>query len=229
MTAHAALTLNLEGLSSLEARDLLAGHLGASRPAAEPAATADLLTYCAGLPLAISIVAAQAKAHPQFSLATLAASLADDEARLDGLDTGEPAASVRSALSWSHHALPPDAAALFLLLGLAPGPDISLPAAASLSAMAMGQARAALRELEYANLLHQHAPGRYRMHDLVALYALEQASRSLPAAAQSAALRRVIDYYLHTAAAGEQLLSIPRHAVSLEPAGTWLRSRPPAR
>jgi DNA-binding SARP family transcriptional activator/tetratricopeptide (TPR) repeat protein len=217
VTAHAALTLNLEGLSSGEARDLLAGHLGASRPAAEPTATAALLSYCAGLPLAISIVAAQAKAHPQFSLADLAASLAEAQTRLDGLDTGEPAASVRSALSWSHHALPPDAAALFLLLGLAPGPDISLPAAASLTAMATGQARAALRELEYANLLHQHLPGRYHMHDLIALYALEQARHSLPAAEQSAAVRRVTDYYLHTAATGERLLSTPRDAVSLGP------------
>jgi DNA-binding SARP family transcriptional activator/tetratricopeptide (TPR) repeat protein len=215
VTAHGALTLNLDGLSSLEAWDLLAGHLGASRPAAEPAATADLLTYCAGLPLAITIVAAQAKTHPQFSLAALAASLADDELRLDGLDTGEPAASVRSALSWSCHALPPGAAALFPLLGLAPGPDISLPAAASLAAMTPGQARAALRDLEHASLLHQHAPGRYRMHDLVALYAVEQARRSLPAAAKSAALRLVTDYYLHTAAAGERLLSIQRYAVSL--------------
>jgi DNA-binding SARP family transcriptional activator/tetratricopeptide (TPR) repeat protein len=217
VTAHGALTLGLDGLSSREARDLLAGHLGASRPAAEPAAAADLLGYCAGLPLAISIVAAQARAHPGFSLAALAASLADEEARLDGLEAGEPAASVRSALSWSYHALPPDAAALFLLLGLAPAPDISLPAAASLGAMTMGRARAALRELECANLLHQHAPGRYRMHDLVALYAAEQASASLPAAARSAALRRVTDYYLHTAAAGEQLLAVPRHPVSLGP------------
>jgi DNA-binding SARP family transcriptional activator/tetratricopeptide (TPR) repeat protein len=217
VTAHGALTLNLDGFSSLEAWDLLVSHLGASRLAAEPTATADLLTYCAGLPLAISIVAAQAKTHPQFSLAALAASLAEDETRLDGLDTGEPAASVRAALSWSYHALPPDAAALFPLLGLAPGPDISISAAASLSAMTTGQARAALRELEHANLLHQHAPGRYRMHDLVALYALEQADRSLPAAAQSAALRRVIDYYLHTAAAGERLLTTPRYAASLGP------------
>jgi DNA-binding SARP family transcriptional activator/tetratricopeptide (TPR) repeat protein len=217
VTAHGAMTLNLDALSSVEAWDLLAGHLGASRLTAEPTAAADLLTYCAGLPLAISIVAAQAKTHPQFSLAALAASLADDATRLDGLDTGEPAASVRSALSWSYHALDPEAAALFPLLGLAPGPDISLSAAASLSAMTTGQAQAALRELEHANLLHQHAPGRYRMHDLVALYALEQASRSLPAAAQASALRRVIDYYLHTAATGEQLLAIPRHAVSLDP------------
>ena len=216
-TAHGALTLNLDGLTSIEAWDLLVSHLGAQRLAAEPTATADLLTYCAGLPLAISIVAAQAKTHPQFSLAALAASLADDESRLDGLEAGEPAASVRSALSWSHHALPPDAAALFLLLGLAPGPDISLAAAASLAAMTTGRARAALRELEHANLLHQHAPGRYRMHDLVALYALEQASRTLPPVAQSAALRRVTDYYLHTAAAGDQLLSIPRYTASLGP------------
>ncbi|MBO0814909.1 MAG: tetratricopeptide repeat protein, partial [Actinobacteria bacterium] len=217
VTGYGALTLNLDGLSGPEAWDLLAGHLGAPRLTAEPAATASLLTYCAGLPLAISIVAAQAKTHPRFSLAALAASLADDATRLDGLDTGEPVASVRAALSWSYHALTVAAADLFPLLGLAAGPDISLPAAASLSAMTPGQARTALRELEHANLLHQHAPGRYRMHDLVALYALEQAGRSLPAAAQAAALRRVIDYYLHTAVAGEQLLATPRHAVSLDP------------
>jgi DNA-binding SARP family transcriptional activator len=217
VTAHGALALNLDGLSDPEARDLLAGHLGAARLTAEPAATADLLTYCAGLPLALSIVAAQARTHPRFSLAALAAALADDATRLDGLDTGEPAASVRSVLSWSCHALTPAAAALFPLLGLAPGPDISLPAAASLSAMTPGQARAALRELEHAHLLHQHAPGRYRMHDLVALYALEHASSSVPPADQTAALRRVLDYYLHTAVAGEQLLSTPRHAVSLDP------------
>ena len=217
VTAHGALTLNLDGLNGAEARDLLAGHLGAPRLAAEPAATADLLTYCAGLPLAISTVAAQAKTHPQFSLAAFTASLADDVTRLDGLDTGEPSASVRSVLSWSYHALNPAAAALFPLLGLAPGPDISLPAAASLSAMTTGQARTALRELEHANLLHQHAPGRYRMHDLVALYALEQGSHRLPAAAQVSALRRVTDYYLHTAAAGERLLTTPRHEISLDP------------
>lgn len=217
VAAHGALTLKLGGLSRLEARDLLAGHLGASRLAAEPTAAVDLLTYCAGLPLAISIVAAQAKTHPQFALAALVASLANDATRLDGLDTGDPVASVRSALSCSYRALNPEAADLFGLLGLAPGPDISLPAAASLSAMTKGQARTALLELEHANLLEQHAPGRYRMHDLVALYALEQASRSVPADAQACALRRVIDYYLHTAVAGEQLLSTPRHVVSLDP------------
>jgi DNA-binding SARP family transcriptional activator/tetratricopeptide (TPR) repeat protein len=217
VTAHGAVTLKLDGLSTCEARDLLGSHLGTPRLTAEPTATADLLAYCAGLPLAISIVAAQAKAQPRFSLAALAATLADDATRLDGLDAGEPDASVRSVLSWSRRALNQPAAAIFPLLGLAPGPDISLPAAASLSAMTIGQARSALRELEHAHLLHQHAPGRYRMHDLVALYALEQASTGLPPAGQTAALRRVMDYYVHTAAAAEQLLSPAGDAISLDP------------
>jgi DNA-binding SARP family transcriptional activator len=217
VTAHGAVTLKLDGLSTAEARDLLGGHLGTARLKAEPAATADLLGYCAGLPLAISIVAAQAKAHPRFSLAALAETLADDATRLDGLDAGEPAASVRSVLSWSCRALNQPAATVFALLGLAPGPDISLPAAASLSATTIGQARTALRELEHAHLLHQHAPGRYRMHDLVALYAVEQAGTGLSPASQAAALRRVTDYYLHTAAAGERLLSPAGHAVSIDP------------
>jgi tetratricopeptide (TPR) repeat protein len=96
---------------------------------------------------------------------------------------------------------------VFGLLGLAPGPDIGLPAAACLTGQPVSRCRALLRELENAHLLQQHAPGRYRMHDLVRQYAAEHAQQIHPLTARDAALARLTDFYLHTAHVGDRLLA----------------------
>ncbi len=214
VTGHGARSLDLDVLPEGEARELLHRYLG-GRMDAEPDAAAQLLACCAGLPLAISVAAAQAAAHPGFPLAVLAAELQEAASRLDALDSGDLAASVRAVLSSSYQALDPQPAAVFGLLGLAPGPDISLSAAASLSMLPATRVRAVLRDLETAFLIQQHAPGRYRMHDLVRLYAAEQASHDQPEDARTAALRRVTDFYLHTAWAGDRLLAPHRRAAGL--------------
>ena len=87
------------------------------------------------LPLALSIVAARAAAHPAFPLTALASELRDIEGRLEALDTGEAATNVTAVFSWSYQQLSDQAARLFRLLGLHPGPDITAPAAASLGAV----------------------------------------------------------------------------------------------
>ncbi|GGP55933.1 hypothetical protein [Saccharothrix coeruleofusca] len=109
-------------------------------------------------------------------------------------------------LSWSHHAMSQAAATAFGLLGLAPGEDISLPAAASLLALSGADSRRVLHELEDGHLLRQHLPGRYRMHDLVRLYAVDRADHDHPEAIRTSAVRRVADFYLHTAFAADELL-----------------------
>lgn len=217
---HGALTLDLDTFSDGDAYSLMARHLGAGRLASEPGAARDLLAGCAGLPLAISIVAARAAAQPRFPLAAMAAELGDDLTRLDALDTGDRAASVRSVLSWSYRALDPAARDVFSLLGLAPGPDISVQAAASLCASTVPQTQPALRALETMHLVQQHVQGRYRMHDLVHLYALELAESQQRAGARTAALWRVTGYYLHTAAAGELTLSPQRGQIDLVDPGS---------
>jgi tetratricopeptide (TPR) repeat protein len=213
MATHHALPLALDVLSEHEARDLLVAHLGAERVAAEPSAVADIVARCASLPLALSIVAARASGHADFPLSTLADELA--EARLDALDAGELSANLRAVFSWSYHALGSAAAELFGMLGLTVGPDIGLPAVASLAGLPTPLARKLLRELENSHLVSQHAPGRYRMHDLVRLYAAE---RGLPGPARRAALRRLLDFYLHTARSGELTLYEHSHPIELEPA-----------
>jgi len=207
VTAHGAHGLDVDVFSESEARHLLTRHLGHHRVIAEPEAVTDLLACCAGLPLALGVVAARATRRPGSSIAALAAELRDEHHRLDALDTGDPHTSLRSVLSWSVHALVPGTRHAFRLLALAPGPDISSPAAASLLAGSIGETQAVLRELEDASLIH-HVSDRYRMHDLVRLYAVDPAG-----AEQEAAVRRVVDFYEHTACAGRRFLN--PHAVTV--------------
>jgi DNA-binding SARP family transcriptional activator/tetratricopeptide (TPR) repeat protein len=215
-TGHGARPLTLDVLTDHEPRQLLITHLGADRVAAEPPAVADLLRHCAGLPLALGIIAARAMTNPAVPLATLAAEIRDSSTRLDALDTGELPASLRAVFSWSYQALSADAARVFGLLGLAPGPDIGLPAAVGLTALSTPRARTLMRELETAHLIYQPVPGRYRMHDLLRLYAKEQAHTDQPADVRDTALRRLIDFYLHTAFAGDRLLGPHRPPIHLE-------------
>lgn len=215
VTAHGAFPLDLDVLSDADARDVLARHLGPARLAAEPAAVTELLACCAGVPLALGVIAARAGAHPRFPLAVLAKELREASTRLDALDAGEPGTNLRVALSCSRKALDEEVARVFELLGTAPGPDIGLPAAASLTALPAARVRTALRHLENVHLVQEHVPARYRMHDLIRLYAGERAGpgTSGPSDASDAsdeqragALRRLLDFYLHTACAATLVL-----------------------
>ena len=120
---------------------MLARRLGADRVAADPQAVQQIIARCARLPLALSIVAARAADHPDFPLTALAEELRDAEGRLQALDPGEAATSVKAVFSWSYRQLSDPAARLFRLLGLHPGPDITAPAAASLAAVPLADAR----------------------------------------------------------------------------------------
>jgi hypothetical protein len=136
LIADGARPVILDVLSPDDARELLTTRIGADRAAAEPAAVSDLVTYCSGLPLALAVVAARAAANPGFPLQAIADELRDSRRRLDVL-SGEfsgdgPATDIRAVFSWSCRALAPAAARLFRFLGLHPGPDISVSAAASL-------------------------------------------------------------------------------------------------
>ncbi len=205
-------------LTEQEARELLAGRLGAGRVEAEPEAVTELIRLCARLPLALAITAARAAARPDHPLAALAAELRAAGGPLDALDAGEPTASVRAVFSWSYRQLSPAAARLFPLLGIHPGPDISAPAAASLAGVEPAQARQLLAELGRAHMIAEHTPCRYAFHDLLRAYAAEQAHALDGDAARRAAVGRVLGHYLHTAHAA---------AVLVNPSRTSLRIAPP--
>jgi DNA-binding SARP family transcriptional activator len=216
--SEGAIQIPLDVLADDEAEALLRARLGVERLAREPGAVRQLLSQCAGLPLALSIAAARAAARPLTSLGVLAAAIADETSLLDALETGDPAISVRAAISWSYQQLSIPAAQMFRLLGIHPGPDISLPAAASLAAASPAQARQYLAELTTASLLTEPTPGRYAYHDLIRAFATEQASRQETAEQISAAVRRCLDHYLHSSHAAQQhFLRWPRALALAEP------------
>ncbi len=225
--ADGARMVTLDVLSHSDAVQLLAGRLGAARAAAEPDAISQIAGLCACLPLALAVAAARAATRPGFSLAALAAELADSAGRLDSLDAGDPTASVRAVFSWSIRQLSGEAARMFRLLGLHPGPDISIPAAASLAAIGEPQARRLLAELARAHLIAEHAPGRYACHDLLRAYAAEQARQTDSDTDRRDATNRVLDHYLH-AAARVSLLDPTMEPVVLPPPGPGTAAGPPA-
>jgi DNA-binding SARP family transcriptional activator len=210
VAGHGATRLDLDVFDSKDARELLASQVGADRVAAEPEAVAELLAVCAGLPLALRIVAARAAVHPGFPLSVLVSELQRSSGRLDALDAGELNANLRTALSVSFHALSSEAASVFTLLGAVPGPDISLTAVAALAELSVSRAGVLLRELEALYLVTQHSPNRYSVHDLVRLYAVECPT-------DPEALPRLTDFYLRTANTGAHLLYPHRQALDLAP------------
>ncbi|GHI10221.1 hypothetical protein AQI88_39500 [Streptomyces cellostaticus] len=209
--------LTVDLLTPTQAGDLLTSRLGAHRTAAEPAAVEEIVTRCTGLPLALAIMAARAAAQPRLPLTALAHELREAGSRLDALDAGDPASQVRAVFSTSYRALTTDAARLFRLLGLHPGPDIALPAAASLAGLSRARTGALLTELTRGNLLTERTPGRYAFHDLLRTYATELVTHDSDDARRSA-VHRMLDHYLHTAHAADALLTRRKDPISVAPA-----------
>lgn len=199
VAGHGARLISLDVLSDGEAAELLAERLGPERVAVEPDTAAELAALCGRLPLALAITAARAAARPHLPLAVSAAELRDARQRLDALDGGDPASNLRAVFSWSCQELGRAAADMFRLIGIHPGPDISLPAAASLAGTDLAGTRSVLRELTSINLVTEHRPGRYIVHDLLREYAAEQAAAILSPSSREAAIHRALDHYLHTA------------------------------
>ncbi|WP_308210272.1 AfsR/SARP family transcriptional regulator [Amycolatopsis iheyensis] len=215
ITRYGARHLQLDILTQDEARALLAARLGAARLAAEPAAAEELIGLCGRYPLALAIMSRHAQTRPRIPLAEFAGELRD--LGLDALDHEDPAVSLPTVLSWSLRALSPDQRTVFALLGIAPGPDIALPAAAALAGLPARRTGRLLTMLEEASLLTRRAGGRYAMHDLIRDYAAATAERDLAQEEREAALRRVIGFAVHTTRAADHHLDPHRQVVRPAP------------
>jgi DNA-binding SARP family transcriptional activator/tetratricopeptide (TPR) repeat protein len=215
VAAEGAVLLTLDVLSDAEAYEMLARRLGQDRVAAEPAAADEIIAACARLPLALGIAVGRAAGRPKRPLTELAAELHDARGRLDALEAGDAVTNVRAVLSWSYDQLSEPAARMFRLLGVHPGPDISLSAAASLAGLPRADAGAALRELARTHMVAEHLPARFTFHDLLRAYAADQAERIDPEPERRAAVHRVLDHYLHTATAASSRFSPFRSALQL--------------
>ncbi|WP_211768546.1 AfsR/SARP family transcriptional regulator [Kutzneria sp. CA-103260] len=213
-----AVPLTLDLLSQDEARDLLIRRLGRDRVAREQTAVDELIHRCARLPLALNIAAAHAALQPNRPLAAFVTDLRDTGHPLDALTTGDATADVRAVFSWSYRTLTPTTARVFRLIGLHPGPDVSLLTTASLVGHDLDTTRHALAELTRAHLITEHSPGRHVLHDLLRVYTAELVRLHDTDAEQQAALRRVVDLYAQTGYSAGRLLTPHRTPIRLEPA-----------
>jgi DNA-binding SARP family transcriptional activator/Tfp pilus assembly protein PilF len=206
VTTAGAFPVTLDLPTVGEARQLLEHRLGAARVAAESPAVDEIITLCARLPLALAIVATRAATQPGLPLATLAAELREAKGGLAEFTDPDLASDVRAVFSWSYKQLSQGAARVFRLLGLHPGPDISLPAAASLFGQPAAEVRPLLAELVRAHLLAR-AVDRYALHDLLRAYAAELAQAADADGQRAAALHRALGHYVHSAYPADQLLN----------------------
>ena len=204
---HGAVRLDLDLLSPGDASALLRALVG-GRAEADPGAAEALAGRCARLPLALRVAAEYAVAHPALPLARLAAELGGQDQQLDLLDAGgDPRTAVRAVFSWSYQNLDARVARAFRLLGLFPGSEFDRYSIAALTATSLETASQLLGQLARAYLVQPVRPGCYGLHDLLRSYAAEQAGRDETEPGREAALTRLFDYFLCTAAAAMDTLN----------------------
>ncbi len=202
-------------------------------------AAARLARICGGLPLALRITAALLTADPACTVNELADELADEMLRLEALryddGGGSSAPSVAAAFELSYQQLEETTARVFRVLPVNPGPDLSTTAAGVLADLPAGKARRALGQLSRAHLLEAAAgtADRWRMHDLLHLYARNLSDAHADADGREQARDRLLRYYLETArAAARHLRALPGTPVpaaftSRDSAFAWLDAERP--
>ncbi|MFF7114778.1 tetratricopeptide repeat protein, partial [Streptomyces albogriseolus] len=234
--ALAARRLRLDELAPGPAVALLTDALSRAdpqdpRPTQDPSALAEIAAHCGHLPLALVIAAALLTADPGLSLAALTNQLKAEHTRLAALhydDKDGHSIAVQAAFDLSYQALPPDQARLLRLLSCNPGPDISTQAATVLNDGA--SARPLLAALVRAGLLTEHPIGsdRWRLHDLIRLYAHHQHQSTDSDQLRQHSLTGLLEYYQVTADAADGHLraragtAVPARFTSRAEAVAWL-------
>lgn len=171
-----------------ETSTLLGRLIGEERVAAEQRAARAIVRLCAGLPLAIRIAAARLIARPGLSLRALADRLAVEDHRLSELQADDQA--VRACFMMSYRSLDAESSRMFRLMGLLGGAAISVTGAAALADRPEPRTADLLDHLAEAQLLEACEHDRYRMHDLLRLFARERAREEDTEEDQAQAVRR---------------------------------------
>lgn len=197
--------VELDLLTEEESRTLIGRVLGAARADAEPDAVAELARLCGHLPLAIRIAAANLACRPHDRIADAVADLGQGNRLAQLAISGDRRAAVTAAFELSLKSLPDEASLLFQRLGLLPRTDFTAHTASVL--MGVDDVRPVLSVLECASLVEPHTRGRFRVHDLLHLYARELVASAKDAEDAEQAGLRLLDHYLHTTDAALDVLA----------------------
>ncbi|MEU3604430.1 AAA family ATPase [Streptomyces sp. NPDC035033] len=235
--------LPLDELDTASATALLATALAQVDPAdprvgEEPRALEEVAVRCGRLPLALTIAAALLTYDPGLRVGALAHELSDARTRLRELryeDGDGRSFAVRTAFGLSYRRLREPEARLFRLLSLNPGPDLSTEAATALTDRPARETRGSLAALARACLLGEQpvGSGRWRMHDLLRLYAAERRAdaelREGPGRVQDheAARDRLLTYYLKSCEEADRRLRAEDDGPGRAAALAWLEAERP--
>lgn len=161
----------------------------------DPYNARQIASLCGYVPLALQIAAALLADTPSRPLASLSQSLSGVHHRLDQLTREDRA--VRAALDLSYKHLSQPQARMFRLVALNPGPDLSTETAAHLATADHLHTEQLLQDLRRAHLIEPGTVwGRWRLHDLVRIYANECAAEE-PTRPED--VRRLLTYFLERA------------------------------
>ncbi|WP_437039953.1 ATP-binding protein [Streptomyces sp. enrichment culture] len=175
---------------------LLASLIGQERTS--DTANAEVVAeLCADLPLALRIAANWLVTRESWGVAQLVDRLRDEDRRISALSAGDLA--LGPAFSLSYRRLTPEAAAALRALGTTAPHDVGPALLAATLDISDGEAMDLLDELVEAGWLRTSRPGRYRIYDLLRLYARQRlvseegpdAATALQDRAQSWLLSRV--------------------------------------
>ncbi|WP_344898238.1 AfsR/SARP family transcriptional regulator [Actinomadura meridiana] len=216
--------LNLDVLPSAQAVQLITNIVGEQRVAAEQEAAAEIARLCGHVPLAVRIAAARLLGRGHWTLSRLAGILREERGRLDELVAGD--LEVRAGFEMSYRLLSAEARRTFRLIGLLDAPDFACWTVAALLDRSVPEAQAHLETLIDAHLVSvtgtdQTGQLRYRLHDLLRLYARELAERDDPAPQRAAALRRALGGWLALAEEAAEHVPGPCYAAIHGPAERW--------
>ncbi|MBB4933393.1 tetratricopeptide (TPR) repeat protein [Lipingzhangella halophila] len=206
LVAHRPRFLDIGPLDAAAAVRLLNGLVAGHRATIGAGTFRDLARLGGNLPLALCAIAGRLVMRPDRSAERMVAELDDERRRLAVLSRHEER-PVRAVFDVSYLSLPEEAARLYRLLGLHPGPDFDVRAAAALAGIDYLDAEEHLEYLVAASLLGERGDGRFAFHDLLRIHARERARDDEPAREREAALERLFDYYLRTAVAADLTLN----------------------
>jgi transcriptional regulator with XRE-family HTH domain len=215
VAADGAQPLCLAPFSDAEAFELLAGRLGRQRTVDQHEAVRELIAACAGLPLALAVVAARLAVEPDLNASDLASRLRDLRGRLTELAATDASTDLRTVFSWSHRRQPRLAAAVFVHLGLHPGPSVSADSVAVLAGAGLPETEEALRALADSHMVAALGGRRYPLHDLLRAYAAELAESDLESGEPAAARHRMLDHYTRHALAADLLTAPARRRLAV--------------
>jgi DNA-binding SARP family transcriptional activator/tetratricopeptide (TPR) repeat protein len=208
----------LEPLAPAESLCLLNRIIADDRVRTERSAVSELAQLCGHLPLALRLAAARLSTQPRHTVRSMVTRIRDHDPLASLWVPGDPQSAVRLAFDHSYLALDGSHRCLLRRLALPPGPDVTVPVAAAILDNTVDAAEPMLEALVAANLVDEHMPGRYRLHDLIRHYAAGRADLEDGPLDREAAIRRVLVWYLHTADDASRILDPHRRrTVQVEP------------